>query len=215
MCPVSEGGIRDGTFWETRPRARVGTGLGSLLASRPWGGMYGGGQSVVQGIPPVGLGLQGLRMSSSSRLSVFTWIWVGPVSHSRLPPGDQPRGLSPGLQQHKAALGCSCCLPSGAQLFPAASAAPPCTTTWAALHPSCWPLRPKRAGKWGRPPQPAPVACPEWRPYSPASQEPTASFELGEGPQVEVMQSQSLNPPGFPTPALHQQEPPSLHILGP
>ena len=123
-----------------------------------------------------------------------------------------PRGLSPGLQQHKAALGCSCCLPSGAQLF---SAAPPCTTTWAALHPSCWPLRPKRAGKWGRPPQPPPVACPEWRPYSPASQEPTASFELGEGPQVEVMQSQSLNLPGFPTLALHQQEPPSLHILGP
>lgn len=124
MCPVSEGGIRDGTFWETRPRARVGTGLGSLLASRPWGGMYGGGQSVVQGIPPVGLGLQGLRMSSSSRLSVFTWIWVGPVSHSRLPPGDQPRGLSPGLQQHKAALGCSCCLPSGAQLFPAGLSRP-------------------------------------------------------------------------------------------
>ena len=35
-----------------------------------------------------------------------------------------PRALSPGLQQHKAALGCSCGLPSGAQLVPAGLSRP-------------------------------------------------------------------------------------------
>ena len=126
-----EGGIRDGTFWETRARARVGVGLGSLLASRLWGGMYGGGQSVVQGIPPVGLGLQGLRMSRGSRLSVLTWTWVGPVSHRWLPPGDSqgPEPRAPTAQ------GCS-----GLQLLPA---------VWGPAVP-CWPQPPRLAQPPGR-----------------------------------------------------------------
>ena len=174
-----EGDIRDGTFWKRRARAQVGAGLGSPLASRPWGGMYGGGQSVVQGIPPVGLGLQGLRMSSGSRPSVLTWTWVGPISHRRLPPGDPRGSRAQGSNSTRLlwAAAAACRLGPSCSLL--ASAAPPCTTTWAALHPSCWPLRPKRAGKWGRPPQP-PLALNEGPTPQPAKS-PQLALSWGRG----------------------------------
>lgn len=178
MCPVSEEGIRDGTFWETRPRGRVGTGLQDTAGQQALGRMYGGGQSVVQD-PTCWTGPSGSQDVQQLQTQCLYLDMVRPYPGRKLPPqgsaqGPEPQGSSSTrLLWAAAAAVWGPAVPCWPQ--PPRLAQPPGRL----CIPAAGPLRPKRAGKWGGPPQPAPVACPEWRPYSTASQEPTASFELG------------------------------------
>lgn len=142
----------------------------------------------------LGLGLQGLGMLSSSRPSAHAWTRDCPLPHSHsllgTPEPQLPAGGCSVLQLPPTRLGPSCCLP--------ASAAPPRTTTWAALRPSCWTLRPRRAGKRAdhRTPPRGWLGAPSGGP-SPGSS------ELGEGPRAQVQAphpSSGAYPPPIPGP---------------
>lgn len=135
---------------------------------------------MVQGIPP-GTGPSGPQDVQELQTQCPCLDLGWPRITQPAPSWGSPRALSPGLQEHKAVLCCSCCLPSGAQLLPAGLSRPASHNHLGDSASQLLASEAQEGREVGQTTALPPVACPEWRPHSIARQEPTAGSELGEG----------------------------------